>query len=155
MTRIARAARPTIFAALCCVFNVQAGELPAGLQKSLKAFSTVSVTMEDGALKINMRKPVVSRRDVYRLIVKMGACYPLWNDPKNGWGSASIARIEVKNDIGAQGFAFNGGRKECAALGKSENTDAEDRYIDAHTWVCVAGNACRPRRPGEQVAGDE
>jgi len=148
------AAWATSLALLCNAFSVHATELPAGLQKSLKPLAIVSTTIEDGVLKINMRKPVV-RQDVYRFVVKTAACYPLWSDARKGWGSAPITSIEVRNDIGTQGFAFRGGRKECAELGRSANSDAEDQYIEARTWVCVAGNPCRPRRPDEVTSGDE
>ncbi|AXE93980.1 hypothetical protein [Paraburkholderia terricola] len=155
MTQIARATWAWIAAALYCfVLNANAAELPAGLQKSLKPFAIVSATIDDGVLKINIRKPVVKREDVYQFVVKMGVCYPLWIDAQKGWGSASITSIEVRNDIGAQGYSFQGGRKECGELGKSANMDAEKKYIEAHTWVCVAGNPCRPRRPGEVTSGD-
>lgn len=131
----------------------KSGQLPVPLQKSLKPLAIASAVVDGSVLKINTRKPVVTR-DTFRFIVKMGVCYPIWNDARNGWGSTAITRVEVRNDIGVQGFAFNGGRKECAELGKSENSDAEDKYVDAHTLVCIAGNPCRPRRPGEVIAGD-
>ncbi|HDR9024789.1 TPA: hypothetical protein QDB09_005396 [Burkholderia vietnamiensis] len=149
-----KAARPAIVAALCCAFNAHAGELPAGLQKSLKPFAIASARIEGGALRINVNRPTVTR-DIYSSIVSMGACSPLWSDARKGWGGASITSVEVRNAIGAQGFAFRGGRNECAELGNSEGSAAERAYIDAHTWVCVAGNACRPRRPGEVTAGDD
>jgi hypothetical protein len=147
--------RPTIIAALWVAFNAQAGELPPALQKSLKPYSISSAAIERGALRIAMNRPTVTRA-MYSSVVLMGACSPLWNDARKAWGSASISRVEVRNAAGAQGFAFQGGRKECVELGQVSGGDAEVRkYVDARTWVCVAGAECRPRRPGEVIAGDE
>ncbi|TCW81025.1 hypothetical protein C5O80_22855 [Burkholderia sp. SRS-46] len=143
------------FITISSAFNAQAGQLPADLQKSLTSFSITSAAIDGGALKINVKRPVVTRH-IYSSIVSMGVCLPLWNNARTGWGAASITSIEVRNEIGAQGFAFRGGRKECDGLGKISGGDsAMKQYIDARTWVCVAGNECRPRRPGELTAGDE
>ncbi|WGS42144.1 hypothetical protein LFL97_00955 [Burkholderia sp. JSH-S8] len=143
------------FTAVSSPFNAQAGQLPADLQKSLKSFSIASAAIDGGVLKVNVKRPTVTR-DIYSSIISMGACLPLWNNARTGWGAASIKSIEVRNAIGAQGFAFRGGRKECDELGKVSGGDsAMKQYIDARTWVCVAGNECRPRRPGEVTAGDE
>jgi hypothetical protein len=147
--------RPTIIAALCCAFNAHAGELPPALQKSLKPYSISSAEIEHGALRITMNRPTVTRA-MYSSVVLMGACSPLWSDARKAWGSVTISSIEVRNAAGAQGFAFQGGRKECDELGQVSGGDAEVRkYVDARTWVCVAGAECRPRRPGEVIAGDE
>ncbi|MET3234352.1 UNVERIFIED_ORG: hypothetical protein ABIC54_006573 [Burkholderia sp. 1263] len=92
---------------------------------------------------------------MYSSVVLMGACSPLWDSGK-AWGSATINSIEIRNAIGAQGYSFRGGRHECAELGAVSGGDSAVRkYVDAHTWVCVAGAECRPRRPGEVIAGDE
>ncbi|HDR9359257.1 TPA: hypothetical protein QDB44_005183 [Burkholderia vietnamiensis] len=150
-----KAARPAIVAALCCAFNAHAGELPPALQKSLKPYSISSAAIERGALRITMGRPTVTR-EMYSNIVLIGACSPLWGDGRKAWGSATVNSIEVRNANGAQGYSFRGGRKECAELGGVSGGDAEVRkYVDAHTWVCVAGAECRPRRPGEVIAGDE
>ena len=156
MTLFARAARPTTFAALCLfAFNAHGEPLPASLQRSLAPYSIKSAAIESGALKITVNRPTVTR-DIYSSIVSMGACSPLWSDARKGWGASTITSVEVRNAIGAQGFAFRGGRKECAELGQVSGGGAEVRkYVDAHTWVCVAGMECRPRRPGEVTAGDE
>jgi hypothetical protein len=155
MTLFARVARSTIVAALGLAFNAHAGEIPPALQKSLKPYSIGSAVLDRGALKITMSRPVVTRT-MYASVVAMGACSPLWSDARKGWGGAKIDRIEVKNAAGAQGYAFRGGRKECVELGGVSGGDTEVRkYVDAHTWICVAGAECRPRRPGEVTAGDE
>ncbi|MFM0302924.1 hypothetical protein PQQ99_22680 [Paraburkholderia sediminicola] len=154
MNLFARAARPTIIAALCCALNAHADQLPASLQKSLKPYSISDASIEGGALKVTMKRPTVTHTMFYN-IVSRGACSPLWDNGK-AWGAASITRVEVRNATGAQGFAFRGGRKECAELGNVSGGDAEaHKYVDARTWVCVAGMECRPRRPGEVIAGDE
>ncbi|MFM0181748.1 hypothetical protein PQR52_24995 [Paraburkholderia aspalathi] len=155
MTQLARAAWPWIAAALYCgVLNANAAELPASLQKSLAPYSISEVLIEGGVLKVTMKRSTVTRTMFYS-IVSRGACSPLWDNGK-AWGAAKINRIEVRNAIGAQGFAFQGGRKECHELGNiSEGDSASKQYVDARTWVCVAGMDCRPRRAGEVIAGDE
>lgn len=146
--------RSTIIAALCNVSSVHAVELPPELQKSLKAYQISSAVIERDALKITTSRSTVTR-EMYSNIVLIGACSRLWSDARKGWGAATINSIEVRNAIGAQGYSFRGGRKECAELGKLSGGEVEVRkYVDAHTWVCVAGNECRPRRPGEVIAGD-
>jgi hypothetical protein len=155
MTFPASIARPILFAALGCVLNAQAGELPPALQKSLKPYSISSAAIEHGALRITMNRPTVTRA-MYSSVVLMGACSPLWSDARKAWGAVTISSIEVRNASGAQGYSFRGGRKECVELGDVSGGDSEVRkYVDARTWVCVAGAECRPRRPGEVIAGDE
>ncbi|MFM0485441.1 hypothetical protein [Paraburkholderia graminis] len=154
MTRFARAARPTI-AALCFIaFNAHGEPLPAGLQKSLAPYSINAASIEGGALKVTIGRQLVTRTIFYN-VVSMGACSPLWSNGK-AWGAAKITRVEVRNASSAQGFAFQGGRKECHELGDiSGGESASRQYVDARTWVCVAGMDCRPRRAGEAIAGDE
>lgn len=148
--------RVVAVAALCfCAINASAGALPADLQKSLKPYSIKDASLDGGVLRVTMDRPTVTR-DMYYSIVSMGACAPLWSDKRKAWGGAQIERMEVRNAIKAQGFAFAGGRKECAELGSVEGGDtAAKKYVEARTLVCVAGNECRPRRPGEVTAGDQ
>ncbi|WP_216857591.1 hypothetical protein [Burkholderia sp. S171] len=154
-TTLARAARPATLAALCIfTFNAHADQVPPALQKSLAPYSIKDATIEGGALKITVNRSTVTRA-IYSNIVTMGACSPLWGDQKKAWGSASISRVEVRNAIGAQGFAFQGGRKECHELGQASGVEASKQYLAAHTLVCIAGAECRERRPGEVIAGDE
>ncbi|MDR6387587.1 hypothetical protein [Paraburkholderia phenoliruptrix] len=143
-------AKSIIIAALCNVLSVHAAELPPALQKSLASRQVDGVKLEKGSLYMTIRKPVV-RREAFDNVLTFGACWTA-----NTWGRSDIRRIEIRNDIGAQGFSFQGGRNECEAL-KNIALDAEKRtsYISERLWVCVAGNACRPRRPGEVTAGDE
>jgi hypothetical protein len=146
--------RAMLFVALGGVLTVQAAELPVALQKSLKPYSINSAAIDGDVLKVTMNRPTVTRA-MYSNVVLMGACAPLWYSSK-AWGRTTIKSVEIRNAIGAQGYSFRGGRKECAELGNVSGGDAEVRkYVDAHTWVCVAGAECRPRRPGEVIAGDE
>lgn len=65
-----------------------------------------------------------------------------------------IDRIEVRNSNATQGFAIQGGRAECEELAKVSGPDSVKTYIEERTFVCLAGNECRARRPGETTAGD-
>jgi hypothetical protein len=155
MRLIDKATGPAVVAAMCFAFNAHAGELPPALKKSLKPYSISSAAIEGGVLKITTSRPTVTST-MYSSIVLMGACSPLWSDARKAWGSATINSVEVRNASGAQGYSFRGGRKECVELGNVSGGDSEVRkYVDARTWVCVAGAECRPRRPGEVIAGDE
>lgn len=151
---------PRVFAAAAAALgfyaiNAHAGALPADLQKSLKPYSIKEATLDAGVLRITMDRPTVTR-DMFYNIVSIGTCAPLWSDKRKAWGGANIDRVEVRNAIKAQGFAFTGGRKECGELGSVAGGDAAaKRYVEARTLVCVAGMECRPRRPGEVTAGDQ
>lgn len=129
--------------------------LPQDLQKSLKPYAIKDASLQTGVLKVVMDRPVVTWTMYYN-IVTWAACAPLWESKAKAWGGGDIKRIEVRNGTAAQGFAFVGGRKECAELGSMKGGEAAAKtYIEAKTLVCVAGNDCRQRRPGEVTAGDQ
>lgn len=128
-----------------------AADLPPDLQKQFKPFQVVKAESTGTVVRLTMNRPVV-HKDMYESLVR-GYCYPIWDGAKKPWGGQRLTRFEVVNDIGAQGFAFNGGAAECKERGKlpSERVPA---YMAEKTWVCVAGNPCRARRPGESIAGE-
>lgn len=132
-----------------------ADPIPPKLGSHIRIFQVDETTLVDGVLRVRSSRSVVTQ-EIYRTLVK-ATCMPLWlDDKKDGWAKARIERVEVVNQIGAQGYAFVGGRKACAALGQvSGGPDNENKFIAANTWVCVAGNPCRPRREGERTSGDE
>ena len=141
-------------AALWCT-SACADNIPSELRKSVYHFDLLDATLSDGALRLVVNRPVVNQ-DVYKSMIRLGACHPLWAIGPKGWGRAKIDRIEVVNSIQHQGLAFVGGRKSCAELGKINDVGNTKRdYFAAHTWVCVAGAPCRERRPGEVISGDD
>jgi len=135
--------------------SAQATPLPPDLQKSLKPYTIKDASLQAGVLRIVMDRPIATWAMYYNMVT-WGACAPLWEGKAKAWGGGNIERVEVRNAVGAQGFAFFGGRKECAELGGLKGGEsAAKKYIEARTLVCVAGNECRPRRPGELTAGDQ
>lgn len=132
-------------------FSACADDIPPKLVDVIKMFGAEG-SLSNGVLRVRYKKQVVTQ-EIFRTFV-MSSCYPLWPvGKKDGWSKARIERIEVVNQIGAQGFAIVGGRKVCADLGAISG-DPSIAYIVDHAWVCVAGNPCRPRRPGESTSGD-
>lgn len=133
-----------------------ADQIPPKVAETIKAFKINQSTLNDGVLRVRYTNPVV-RFENYAFFVN-GICQVLWMaslNKKDGWAGANITRIETVNDISAQGFAFIDARKSCGALGQiSGGSENENKFIASKTWVCVAGNPCRPRRDGEKTSGD-
>lgn len=136
--------------------SAYAEPIPPKIAETIKAFKINQSTLNDGVLRVRYTTPVV-RFENYAFFVK-GLCQVLWMgnlNKKDGWAGANITRIETVNDISAQGFAFIDARKSCGALGQiSGGSENENKFIASKTWVCVAGNPCRPRRDGEKTSGD-
>lgn len=126
--------------------------LPPDLQQQFKPFQLKSLTARDGVVRLEMARPVVK---VPMFIAAVRAyCMPFHLHAKRPWGGQNFRRLEVLNDSGAQGLAFAGGKAECNELG-ALGMDEERAYVAARTWVCIAGQQCRERRPGERTAADE
>lgn len=147
----------SILLLMACMATVNcalADEIPKELVKTIKVYQISESTLADGVLRIRYNRPVINR-ELFRTFIQ-ASCTPLWlGGKKDGWDKARIERVEVVNQIGAQGFAFVGGRKTCDGLGKiSGGAVNEDAFIAQNSWVCVAGNPCRPRRDGEVTSGD-
>lgn len=143
-----------LVASMVTVNCALADEIPKELVKTIKVYQISESTLADGVLRVRYNKPVINR-ELFRGFIQ-ASCTPLWlGGKKDGWDKARIERVEVINQIGAQGFAFVGGRKACDGLGKiSGGAVNEDAFIAKNSWVCVAGNPCRPRRDGEVTGGD-
>lgn len=136
---------------MCSQFSIS-DEIPPELVKHLKPFRIDESSLGNGVLRVRINASVINQ-DTLKALAR-ASCYPLWfAGKKDGWAKARIDRVEVINQIGAQGFAFVGGRKSCSEWGNL-NGGNENAYIASHTWVCVAGNPCRPRRDGEITSGD-
>lgn len=139
---------------IAMVSGALADEIPKELVQTIKVYQISESTLADGILRVRYNKPVINR-EIFRTFIQ-ASCTPVWlGGKKDGWDKARIERVEVVNQIGAQGFAFVGGRKACDGLGKiSGGAVNEDAFIAKSSWVCVAGNPCRPRRDGEVTGGD-
>lgn len=126
--------------------------IPPKLVELIKVYQTEGYGLSEGVLKVKLKKPIISN-DTYRGFIT-GACTPLLLSKKgDGWGNARINRIEIVNEAGGQGFAFPDARKSCVEYGDINGYE-ENAFFTKKTWVCVAGNPCRPRREGEKISGD-
>lgn len=140
-----------LLVAILASASASADVIPKSITDQLRSLQIEQAELSDGALRVRFKKSVVNK-DAYFTLVR-STCMPIClAEKKDGWGSANIERVEAINQVGAQGFAFVGGRRSCAELGKVVGDDS--KFIDSKTFVCVARNPCRERRPGELTSGD-
>ena len=126
--------------------------LPDDLKKPFAAFDLSSAAIHGDAVRVQMaRKP--AKTAMLPGLVR-AYCAPVWSGARKPWGGLDLRRVELIGHGGAQGVAFAGGRADCQALGKLHEAQSS-AYLRDRTWVCVAGNPCRPRRPGEITLADE
>ena len=109
---------------------VCAEPVPPAIQKAIKPLAIQSVDLSSGVLRVVMSRPLVTL-DMYHAVAIVGGCYSLFGNPK-AWGNAKINRIEVLNDIAAQGYALDDASHSCKALG-SLTQEQERKYIADHT----------------------
>lgn len=132
--------------------QAQGKPLPPEVDKLFKGFDKVSVTEEPGrVVQLVMKRPVATydmARSAYSLM-----CTSVYGNEKKAWGGRDFTRLEVRNSTIQQGFSFPASKADCLRMGPMtlEQKAAHEKAI---AWVCVAGNPCRERRPGETIAGD-
>lgn len=132
---------------------VFAGPLPDDLQKSLGIYDTRSITESGGIVRVVMNRPRASipamRHSMY-----FAYCFPVLSNGAKGWRGRDFKGIELLESSATSGFALSLSRADCLTAGNMPSAE-RDQFIVQRTLVCVAGNPCRPRRPGERVAADE
>lgn len=148
--------RITLAAAFLAVsFSSLADPLPEPLARSLAPLDATEARLDAGTLSARLNKPVVTFT-AFESFVTNNVCSPLFLDAKAGWGRSKIARVELRNQVGAQGYAVNNARQVCRDIGDIAGGAANvKKYLQPIALVCVAGNECRPRRAGERTSGDE
>lgn len=87
-----------------------------------------------------MKRPIVSD-SMYHSVAINGICTALFGEP-NGWGNARIDRIEVLNDIGAQGFALLNAKTTCDSVGKLADVESK-KLVAVQTVNCISGSCKR------------
>lgn len=92
----------------------RADAIPEGIKAWFAPIQTRAMVLEDGVLRVAMKKPVVST-ELFDFQVKSLCQAPLVGQ-RYEWGNARIERIEILNDSGQQGYALMGGRKACSRL---------------------------------------
>lgn len=86
-----------------------------------------------------MKRSMVSD-SMYHSVAVSGVCTALFAEA-NGWANAKIERIEVVNDISAQGYALLDAKSTCRRIGNL-NVEETKKLVSAQTVACIAGH-CR------------
>ena len=107
--------------------------VPPGIVAWMKPIRTQSITLNDRVLRVAMKVPLVGE-DLYKFHVE-GLCSMALNTQRYRWDTSKVERIEIVNDIGAQGFALVGANKSCKALGR----DPRPGYLATVTRAIRAG----------------
>lgn len=128
-------------------------DVPADLAKQFKPFSPIKATVDDGVLRVVLPKQIVRSKHLFSGVY-LAYCSPTW-DSKKAWGGRDFKRVEVVNSANTQGFAIAANKADCVKAGRMKDAQEERDFLKELTWVCVAGNPCRPRNPGEVTASDE
>lgn len=115
--------------------TARADAIPQSILKWVKPFQTQSVELSSGVLRVVMKRSMVSD-SMYHSVAVNGVCTALFAEA-NGWGNARIDRIEVVNDISAQGFALLHAKSTCRRVGEL-NAEAAKNVVVAQTVSCVA-----------------
>lgn len=132
----------------------QSKPAPAEVLSVLKAYQTNSVSIEPGnVVLVVLPRPVATWPIAQNLYTAF--CYPAAEGKPRPWGGTSFSRLEVRNDIKAQGYSLPTSAVDCKTIGHISADAAEKQKRLTAAWVCVAGNPCRERRPGEKTAGDQ
>ena len=130
-------------------------DIPADLAKIMKPVA-IRATIDDGVVRLISRLQIV-KIDMIRSVY-FTYCYPVWDKAKNyksAWGGRELKRLEYVNSSNGQGIAFSANKDECWKLGNMTDDKEKEAFIKQRTFVCVAGNPCRERRPGERTAADD
>ena len=113
--------------------------VPPSMQKSLHGISAAQ--FDGGVLRAQMNKPEVTEL-VYATFVFHSICAPQWRQPQ-AFAQAGLARVELLNADGSQGFAFDARGDVCARMGQMGQNYRG--LITQHTSACTA-QSCPPQR---------
>lgn len=130
----------------------QGKPLPPAVDELFKGLDKVSATEESGRVVLVVMKRPIATFDMARTAYSF-MCSDVYGDSKKAWGGSDFTRLEVRNSIKAQGYSFPASKVDCLRMGpmNSEQKSAHEKSV---AWVCVTGNPCRERRPGEKIADD-
>ena len=140
-------------ALLSCSQSAFSAPLPEDMQKSLGTYDARSITESGGVVRVVMNRPRVSISNM-RSHLYFKYCFPVFMNGAKGWRGRDFKGIELLESSGSSGFALSLSRADCLTAGNMPDLE-RDQFITQRTLVCVAGNPCRARRPGERVAADE
>ncbi|MBS0508345.1 MAG: hypothetical protein JSR53_13280 [Proteobacteria bacterium] len=115
--------------------------VPPLLQKTLKVGGLNSAQFDSGVLRVQTNKSEVTEL-VYQTFVFHNICAQQWYEPQQ-FASLGLARVELLNDKGQQGFAFDARGDVCAEMGKLGKNFRN--FIAQHSVACTGGS-CPPQR---------
>lgn len=111
--------------------------VPEGLHKPLLGNGLKSAQMHQGVLRLQVDKPQLSEL-VYSSFIFHSICAGQWRNPQQ-FASYGLARVEMLNASGAEGYAFDARGEVCAQMGRMGQNYRQ--LIAQHTTPCQAG-AC-------------
>lgn len=117
-----RPAMVLMMAAAVWSASARADSLPEGIKAWFASMQTKAMTLEDGVLRVAMKKPLVTA-ELFDYQIK-GLCQAPLVGRRYEWGNVRIERIEILNEIGQQGFALMGGRAGCRKLNGMNSDEA-------------------------------
>ena len=115
--------------------------VPPTLQKALHGSAIQSARLDAGVLRLQMDKPQVTEL-VYATFVFHNICAREWYEPQQ-FASLGLARVELLNAKGDQGFAFDTRGNVCTEMGRLGKNFRT--FISQYTVACTAGG-CPPQR---------
>ena len=113
--------------------------VPPSMQKSLHGISAAQ--FDGGVLRAQMNKPEVTEL-VYNTFVFHNICAREWYEPQQ-FASLGLARVELLNAKGDQGFAFDTRGNVCTEMGRLGKNFRT--FISQYTVACTA-SGCPPQR---------
>lgn len=109
--------------------------VPPLLHKSIQHGGVTAAQFDAGVLRANLGKPEVTEL-VYQTFVFHNICARQWYEPRQ-FADMGLARVELLNAKGDQGFAFDTRGDVCEEMGKMGKNYRS--FINQRTVACTAG----------------
>lgn len=115
--------------------------VPQPLQKALRGNALKTAQLDNGVLRLQMDKPVVTEL-VYSTFIFHNICAEQWHNPEQ-FAKWALTRVELLNASAAQGFAFDARGDVCVQMGQLGKSFGP--FIGQRTVQCNAGTC--PQHP--------
>jgi hypothetical protein len=115
--------------------------VPPLLHKSIQHGGVTAAQFDGGVLRAQLNKAEVTEL-VYQTFVFHNICAREWYEPQQ-FASLGLARVELLNAKGDQGFAFDTRGNVCTEMGRLGKNFRT--FISQYTVACTAGG-CPPQR---------
>lgn len=115
--------------------------VPPLLHKSIQHGGVTAAQFDGGVLRARLNKGEVSEL-VYGTFIFHNICAKQWHEPQQ-FASLGLARVELLNAKGDQGFAFDARGEVCAEMGKLGKNFRT--FIGQYSVACTGGS-CPPQR---------